>query len=118
MHQITRNEGNLITVRASGKLTDADYDRLVPACERLIEEMGSMRMLFLMEDFHGWEPGAAWDDLKFSAGHAESVERVAIVGEKRWQAWLAKIGSFFLPERVRYFELSDLADAEQWIRAS
>ncbi len=38
MHQITRNEGNLVTVRATGKWTPEDYDQLIPARKRVIEE--------------------------------------------------------------------------------
>ena len=118
MHQITRDEGNLVTVRATGKLTQEDYDQLIPAWERVIAEKGSMRMLFVMEDFHGWEPGAAWDDFRFGTSHSAQVERVAMVGEKKWQRWLTKIGSVFLHERVRYFDLPDLAAAERWVRAA
>ena len=77
-----------------------------------------MRMLFVMEDFHGWEPGAAWDDFRFGTSHSAQVERVAMVGEKKWQRWLTKIGSIFLHERVRYFDLHDLAEAERWVRAA
>ena len=117
MHQLTRNEGNLVTVRVSQKLTEGDYETLIPAWRRLLEEKGSFRMLFVMEDFHGWEPGAAWDDFRFDIRHASEVERVAMVGEKRWQKWLAKIGGVFMPERVRYFDLADLAEAKRWVRA-
>ncbi|HEY1581837.1 MAG TPA: STAS/SEC14 domain-containing protein [Chthoniobacterales bacterium] len=117
MHQITRNEPNLVTVRATGKLTQEDYNQLIPVWQRLIDEEGSMRLLFVMEDFHGWKPGAAWDDFRFDAGHSHEVERVAMVGEKKWQAWLAKLGAIFMPERVRYFDLAALAEAERWVRA-
>jgi hypothetical protein len=117
MHEISQNDGNLITVRVRGKLTAADYKDLVPAWQRVIDEHGSMRMLFVMEDFHGWEPGAAWDDFRFETGHADSVERVAMVGEKSWESWLTRVGSLFAPERVRYFDLSDLKEAEHWVRA-
>lgn len=40
MHEITRNEGSLDTVRATGKLTQEDYDQLIPVWERVIEEEG------------------------------------------------------------------------------
>ncbi|CAN5585605.1 hypothetical protein BH18VER2_BH18VER2_00910 [soil metagenome] len=40
-----------------------------------------------------------------------------MVGKKKWQEWLAKLGSVFLPERVRYFDLAELPDAEHWVRA-
>ena len=117
MHQLTRNEGNLVTVRVSEKLTEEDYETLIPAWERLLREQGSLRMLFVMEDFHGWEPGAAWDDFRFDVRHASKIERVAMVGEKKWQEWLTKIGRVFLPERVRYFDWADLVEAERWVRA-
>ncbi len=76
-----------------------------------------MRMLLVMEDFHDWEPGAAWDDLRFGLRHAGKVERVAMVGEKSWEEWLVKIGSFFAAVKVRYFDLADLPEAERWVRA-
>ncbi len=117
MHRITQNEGNLITVRVSGKLTQEDYDELMPAWEHLIANQGSMRMLLVMEDFHGWKPVAAWDDFRFGTAHGKHIERIAMVGEKKWQEWLAKIGSIFTPERVRYFDLANLDSAERWVRA-
>jgi hypothetical protein len=70
-----------------------------------------------MEDFHGWKPVAVWDDFRFGTAHRKHIERIAMVGEKKWQEWLAKIGSIFIPERVRYFGLGNLDSAERWARA-
>ncbi|MBA3963830.1 MAG: STAS/SEC14 domain-containing protein [Chthoniobacterales bacterium] len=118
MHKITENDGNLITVRVSGKLTQEDYDDLIPTWKRLLAKRGTMRMLFIMDDFHGWTPAAAWDDLRFGTEHASKVERVAMVGEKKWQEWLTKIGSIFvMRHQVKYFDTSALAEAERWVRA-
>jgi hypothetical protein len=36
--------------------------------------------------------------------HAKQVERVAMVGEKKWQDWMTKIGSWFVDPEVRYFD--------------
>lgn len=118
MHRITRNEGNLITVQVSAKLTDKDYDELIPAWDNLIAEHGSMRMLFVMENFHGWDAGAAWRDFWFGRKHSGQVERVAMVGEKKWQEWLTKIGAHLVREDVRYFPLAHLDEAERWVRAA
>ncbi|HEY2802097.1 MAG TPA: STAS/SEC14 domain-containing protein [Chthoniobacterales bacterium] len=119
MHRITQKEGNLITVRVSEKLTPADYADLIPAWDRLLAAQGSMRMLFIMENFHGWEPGAAWKDLCYGTKHARQVDRVAMVGEKSWQEWLTKIGSIFvIHTQVEYFDSAHLAEAERWVRAS
>ncbi len=117
MHEIIPESGNVIRVKVSGKLTQADYDKLVPASEQVIARHGSMRMLFEMENFHGWEPGAAWDDFRFSWKHSKKVERVAMVGEKTWQEWMAKLAAIFVSEELKYFEHAQLAEAESWIHA-
>ncbi len=116
MHSIAPGEGNLIRVTVSGKLTGEDYDALIPAWERTIALHGSMRMLFVMENFSGWEPGAAWDDVRFEVTHAAKVQAVAMVGEKTWQKWMIKIGALFSPDCVKYFDHAQLPEAEQWLR--
>lgn len=116
MHKIIPEEGNVVRVEASGKLTTEDYDRLIPSWEQTIARHGSMRLLLILQNFEGWEPGAAWDDFRFSTGHAEKVERIAVVGEKAWQQWIMKLGSFFLREDLKYYDASNLAQAERWIR--
>jgi hypothetical protein len=116
VHTITFEEGNIVRVVASGKLTGKDYADLIPQWEKTIARHGSMRMIFMMENFTGWEPGAAWDDFHFAIEHADEIERAAFVGEKTWQKWMLKLGSVFMPEDVKYFDSSQLAEAEQWIR--
>ena len=117
MHKILPEEGNLIRVIVSGKLTQEDYNALIPSWEQVIAKHSSMRMLFIMEDFHGWEPGAAWDDLRFDATHARKVEKVAAVGGKAWEKWVMRLGLFFVREDVKYFDSSrQLSEAERWIR--
>ncbi|HEY4284240.1 MAG TPA: STAS/SEC14 domain-containing protein [Chthoniobacterales bacterium] len=116
MHKISPEEGNLLRVDVSGKLTERDYDELIPSCEQMIGRHGSMRLLFVMKDFHGWEPGAAWDDFRFDRAHGAEVERVAMVGEKKWQEWISKLGALFAAAKVRYFDVAELDEAKDWVR--
>ena len=83
MHKIIPNEGNLVTVEASGKLTQEDYDALIPSWKAAIARYGKIRLLFVMHDFHGWDRHAAWDDFRFGLKHDKQVERIAMVGEKK-----------------------------------
>jgi hypothetical protein len=40
-----------------------------------------------------------------------------MVGEKKWQEWLTKIGSIFIMrDHVKYFDMANLAEAEGWVR--
>jgi hypothetical protein len=116
MHKIIPKEGNLVRVEVSGKLTQEDYDTLIPSWRSTIARYGKMRMLFVMQDFHGWDPEAAWDDFRFDLEHHQQVERIAMVGEKEWQHWMTKIGSWFVDAEVRYFDASQEGEAKRWIR--
>jgi hypothetical protein len=108
-------EGNVVCVKATGKLTAADYEAFVPALERCIEARGPVRLLFEMHDFHGWELGAMWDDLKFGAHHAHDIERIAMIGETKWQKHLATFSKPFTLAKVRYFNATERDEAKAWI---
>lgn len=115
MHKIIPEQGNLLRVEVTGKLTQQDYDQLVPSWEATIARHGKMRLLFVMHDFSGWEPRAAWDDFRFDLEHGADIERVAMVGEKKWQEWIAKLGALFANTTVRYFDIDELSEAQRWV---
>ncbi len=118
MHTITEGKENIVRFEVTGKLTQDDYDKLIPSWKATIARHGKVRLLFAMKDFHGWEPGAAWDDLQFDRKHGAQVERVAMVGGKKWQEWVTKIASWFVGADVRYFDLSKQTEAEKWVKSS
>ena len=77
--------GKILVVQVSGKLTAPDYAHFAPEFERLVRQHGKLRMLFDMTGFHGWEASALWEDIKFDAKHFADIERLAMVGEAKWQ---------------------------------
>ncbi len=109
------NEGRQMAIEVSGKLEHADYERFVPEADRLIQKHGKVSVLFTMHDFHGWSLRALWDDLKFDARHFRDFERIAVVGETRWQEWMADFCKPFTTGEVRYFDAGKESDAEIWL---
>jgi len=105
----------VLHVRLSGRLTDADYQQFVPEVERLIARHGRLRLLVEMTDFHGWNAGALWDDLKVYLKHGSEIERLAIVGEKRWQEWMTRLSRPFLRAETQYYDHDHAAEARRWI---
>ncbi len=75
----------MLSVKVSGKLSAEDYETLEPGVDRLIAEAGKIRILFVMNDFHGWDLGAVWEDIKFATRHCRDIEKVAMVGEHAWE---------------------------------
>src|SRR5262249_37500425 len=57
-----RNDGRLLEVHLTGKLAKEDYLAFEPTVERLIRQHGKIRMQVELHDFHGWTPGAIWED--------------------------------------------------------
>ena len=109
------NGGKLLEVRVSGKLTHADYQQLVPAFERLTSTLGKIKVLFDMVDFHGWETGAVWDDIKFDIKHFSDIERLAMVGDKAWEHGMSVFCKPFTTAKIRYFDRSAAEDARVWL---
>jgi hypothetical protein len=111
----TISTGRVLEVRVTGKLTKDAYQKLVPAVDAQIKEYGKLRILFVMEDFHGWTAGAMWEDLKFDLKHWKDIERLAIVGEKKWEKGMASFCKPFTKATIRYFDAAELDEAREWV---
>ena len=107
--------GKLLVVHVTGKLAKTDYEDFVPEFERLIRQHGKPRMLFDMTGLRGWEAGAMWEDIKFGAKHFADIERLAMVGEKKWQHGMATFCKPFTKAAVRYFDHADAVEARKWL---
>ena len=97
------------------KLDKEDYAHLVPTMEALLKERGKINMLVEMHDFHGWTGGAVWEDLKLDMKHFSDLERVAMVGETKWQQGMAVFCKPFTTATVRYFDEAKSEEALNWI---
>ena len=109
------NSDKIIAFKMSGKLHDEDYKHFVPSVEAAIETHGKIRMLAQFHDFHGWDMQALWDDIKFATKHCTHIERIAMVGEKTWEKWMAKICKPFTLAKIRYFEADQVDQALAWL---
>ena len=105
-----------LEVHVSGKLSKEDYAQLVPEVEGLIKKHGKLRILFEMQDFHGWEMGALWQDIKFDVKHFNDVERIAFIGENKWQEEMTKFCRPFTTAKISYFDHADMEKAREWLK--
>ena len=115
---LTLNEeagGKTLEVKISGKLSKEDYQRFVPQVEKLIKDHGKIRILVEMHDFHGWEMGALWEDIKFDIKHFGDIERLALVGDSKWEKGMAAFCKPFTKAKIKYFDDSKADLARNWI---
>ena len=107
---------NILVFRASKKLTGNDYETVfIPELNQLIQVYGKIRaVLYLDENFEGWEIEAMWDDAKFGITHRNDFEKIAIVGGPAWMEWATAIGSHLIDGQVKTFPEQSLSDAIAW----
>ena len=111
-----RETPGLVEFEVSGTLSGDDYERLVPRLERLVAERGPLRIYIELHDFHGWSPAALWKDLRFDARHQDDMERIAVVGEKRWEEWAIGLSQPFMKADMRFFRMDEAEEARRWVR--
>lgn len=112
---LPQSSGKTLGFKMSGKLHDEDYKQFVPTVETAIKANGKVRLLAQFEDFHGWDLHAMWDDTKFATKHCAEVEKIALVGDKKWEEWMAKVCRPFTLAKLRYFDLKDVDAAWKWL---
>ena len=105
-----------LSLKAIGKLTHEDYQTINPMIDAALEGVKDPKIKVLVDgtELEGWEMRAAWDDFKLGLKHGSEFERIAIVGNKKWQEYSAKIGAWFISGEVKYFESE--SDALIWLQ--
>jgi hypothetical protein len=106
---------NTIGFKLSGKLHDEDYKKFVPLVDAEIAKEGKVRVLAQFHGFQGWDLHALWDDIKLSTTHCTKIERIALVGDKTWEQWMAKVCKPFTRAKIRYFDASEIEAAKAWL---
>ena len=107
--------GKILIVKLTGKLVKQDYEHFSPEVARLIGQHGKIRILVQMHDFHGETMGALWEDIKFGVKHYAHFERLALVGDRKWEARMAEFCKPFTTATVRYFDEAKATEATDWI---
>lgn len=112
---IERKDGRVLELAVNGKFVDSDFQSLEPAFQRLVKQHGKIRVLLQMQDFHGWEGVALWDEVKFDLKHFGEIERLAMVGDKKWEQFLSAFSRPFTSADIRYFDSVELDQARAWL---
>lgn len=107
--------GQILEVDLIGTLGREDYGPLVSEFQRLVHAHGKLRVLLDMTRFHGWHAGAILEEVKFDLEHLNDMERMAVIGEKRWQHAIASFAKPFTSAEIRYFDAGESAEARAWL---
>ncbi len=97
----------VLHVDAFGTLTHGDYEALEPVIEETLDDANDNEPVLALIDateFRGWEPRAAWDDLRLGAKYGSDFDRVAIVADDEWKQWASRLADWFVGAEIKAFE--------------
>jgi hypothetical protein len=116
--QLTHEHDAVYRLEVSGRLSSAELDT---AGSALVDGMrsapgGTVRLLVVLRDFEGWDPGSNWSNLTFYARHGDGIGRLALVGEEKWRDLSLMFSAAGLRKaEVEYFAQDALDKAREWL---
>ena len=109
---IKRSKKNIfIEVTMLGKLKHEDYQLFVPMIDKALKNAKGLEVDLLvdMRGFKGWELLAAWNDMKFGVKHRNVFDKMAIVGNKKWEENSVAMMSHLMKGKSKFFKDRDKA---------
>jgi len=104
---IKRNKKRVfIEIAMIGKLKHEDYQLFVPMIDKALKGAKGLEvdMLVEMRGFKGWEFLAAWDDFKFGVKHRNAFDKMAIIGNKKWEEASTAMMSHLMTGKSKFFK--------------
>src|SRR5258708_15305009 len=108
-----------IGFRIVGRVTGEDYrDVLIPGLSGGAEE-GSLRALFVVEHYDGFDMGALKEDLKgavpLALEHRDAWKRIAVATDVDWMAKAVEFFRWLIPGEQKVFGLDGIEEAKSWV---
>ncbi len=113
---------NIIATRANDLLGLKDYEKIHPFIHNIINAGEKVRWYFEMDDGSISNSTGFWEDGvievnygKMTFTHSEDIEKIAIVGNKKWENWMRSVMKPFSKASIKYFDMPDKERAIEWI---
>ena len=114
--ELHHERDNIFRIELTETLRQAEFQRCQDQILHEVSQLGSVRLLFVLDGFEGWDSRDNWRDLNFFVRHGDSIARIAIVGEERWRDLALMFAAADLRKApVEYFPAGDLSKAETWL---
>lgn len=117
---IDRAGEGIVVVKVSGRLTAADWRAAQESAADWLSAIDrNANILVIVDNFLGWDRGGQWEDTSFQSRFDKQIDRLAIVGEKKWEDLvLMFVGKGLRRLEIEYFLPTEIERAKAWLQAS
>jgi hypothetical protein len=117
--EIVNTSDGVLTIRITGTLRKSELTAAQKNAAEILQKRGDSRLLVVAEKFEGWEKGGDWGDLSGQKKLDAQIDRMAIVGEKRWEdVALLFTGKGIRHIDIEYFSPTELSRARDWLSSA
>ena len=116
LEKLSESSGSVVGYRVAGKVTAEDYQKLNPEVQALVDQYDHVCLLLDLQEFAGEEVKAWLPDMKFGHRFHDKIQKMAIVGDKRWEKWLTALADPFYAKDARLFHSDESEEAWAWLR--
>jgi SpoIIAA-like len=104
-------------IRAVGTISKEDYETVVaPLFDAARRDGRHVRFLYQCgPDFHGFTPGAAWEDVRIGLRSLRILDGCAVVSDIGWIREGTRVAAFMMPCPVQVFANADRVAAGAWL---
>lgn len=104
-----------LRIRATGRLSAADYREFEPAfATELNRRSPPVPLLLDMRGFRGWTPRGFLRDLAWDLGNRRTFSKIAVIGDAPWHRLITAAGTPLFRAPMRFFRSDEQAEA--WLR--
>ena len=111
----------VIGLRASGKLTKDDYRNVLEPALKEATDSGEARVLFVLPEFDGLEPGAWIEDVKTGVRteitNRSAWKKLAFVSGVDWVSKSTRMFAWAMPGELAVYGMDELEEAKSWVAA-
>ena len=120
IHLIENLPGNVVGLKAEGKVTREDYElRIMPQIRAREREFDKIRLIYVLGgDFMGYTVGAFWKDPTLAFRRPGSWERIAIVSDSDALRMVMALLSWVIPSKMKVYRLASTDEAKSWVAAA
>lgn len=120
LYTLPETAGDIIVLQATEQLTNQDFDNhFKPLLDEKLEQFQQIRViLYLDNQFSGWEESSVWTDASFAKNYSDKFIRFAVVSQQQWHEWSNQVQNNLSSGDTAAFGLLQFLNAIHWVDGS
>lgn len=110
------SEGKNLGIKATGKITTEDEEKLIKKANEVIEEFGSINVLCDFTEFKSATAKAEIEDFTWLVNHKSKIDKIGVLGSEEYKGLCEAMVGFLLPKDTKFFAESEIDAAWAWLK--